>query len=98
MTPKPPPRDTDSVMVPKATVAENYCDCHQETCCCGRYNLLIDGERAANGSREAMQKIADAINRATPPAPDALPSDKSGEGAGEPKPSDAERFGWLLGP
>lgn len=56
----------------RATVAENQCNCHPETCCCYPYRLLIGGEFVASGSRERLENLADAVNWATPPAPDAL--------------------------
>ena len=43
--------------IPVVDVIPNHCTCHPETCCCADYQLTVNGEWAASGSWEGMDRL-----------------------------------------
>lgn len=71
-----------------ACVEATHCNCHPETCCCGDHTLTIGGEKVATGSRDRMQRIADAINGHAPAIAELQARCEAAE-------RDAARYRWL---
>jgi hypothetical protein len=47
----------------KFKIERNYCKCHPETCCHGRYVLLINGVPVAdNDDKDSLQSLIEKIN------------------------------------